>query len=160
MPAFPPARDLPYLAPVARLDRAFSLAHAASDAPVLDAGEAAALAPARLYAARAELHPSAHVFWFDWTVATIWLSERGIEPAETLTWTDTPEGLLVVRPGLEVTARRIDRASYAFLRACRDGRTLGQAATAALAADPSADLRTLFAGLVAAGAFTRLHTQS
>jgi hypothetical protein len=158
--AFPPARDLPYLAPVARLDRAFSEAHAAPDAPLLDPAGAAALDPARLFAARAELHPSARIFWFDWTVASIWLSERGFEPAEDLAWTETGEGLLVARPEMAVTARRLDRGAYAFLRACRDGRTLGQAATAALAADPVADLRTLFAGLVAAGAFTCLHLKS
>lgn len=158
--AFPPARELPYLAPVARLDRAFSEAHVAPDAPLLDAAGAAAMDPAALFAARAELHPSARLFWFDWTVASIWLSERGFEASETLTWTDTPEGLLVLRPEMAVTAARIDRPTYAFLRACRDGKTLGQAATAALAADPSADLRAVFAVLVEAGAFTRLHLKS
>lgn len=158
--SFPPAQQLPYLAPIARLDRAFSEAHAAPDAPVLDAAEAAALDPARLFAAKAELHPSAHLFWFDWTVPSIWLSERGIEPAESLTWTDTGEGLLIVRPQMTVTAPRLDRLAYAFLRACRDGKTLGQAATATFAVDAKADLRSLFARLVEAGAFTRLHLKS
>jgi hypothetical protein len=158
--AFPPARELPYLAPVARLDRAFSEAHAAPDAPMLDAAEAAALDTAALFAARAVPHPSAHVFWFDWSVASIWLSERGYEPAETLTWTDRPEGLLVVRPLMTVTPVRLDKPQAAFLRACRDGRTLGQAATAAFAADPTADLRSVFAVLLEARAFTRLRLKS
>jgi hypothetical protein len=158
--AFPPARELAYLAPVARLDRAFSEAHAAPDAPVLDAARVAALDPSALFAARAELHPSARIFWFDWTVASIWLSERGIEPAESLTWEASPEGLLVVRPRMAVEAARLDAGAYAFAKACRAGKTLGQAATAALAADPAADLRTLFSGLVSAGAFSRLNLKT
>jgi hypothetical protein len=154
--AFPPAQALPYLAPVARLDRAFAEAHAAADAPLLDAGEAAALEPAALFAAKAVLHPASRPFWFDCTVASIWLSERGIEPAEHLDFTERGEGLLIARPGMAVTATRLDKASYAFLKACRAGKALGQAATAAFAADPSADLRTLFAALIATGAFTSL----
>lgn len=154
--AFPPAQALPYLAPVARLDRAFAEAHAAADAPVLDAREAAALDPAALFASRAVLHPASRPFWFDWTVASIWLSERGIEPAEHLDFAERGEGLLIARPRLAVAATRLDKASYAFLKACRADKTLGQAATAALAADASADLRTVFAALVTEGAFTRL----
>lgn len=153
---FPPARDLPYLAPVARLDRAFSEAHAAPDAPVLAAGEAAALDPAALFAATAQTHPSLRLFWFDWTVASIWLSERGFEPSDTLSWTERGEGLLIARPGLAVTATRLDRPAFAFLTACRTGKTLGQAATAALRESPTVDLRALFARLIEAGAFTRL----
>ncbi len=156
--AFPPAQALPYLAPVARLDRAFAEAHAAADAPALDARDAAALAPAALFAARAELHPAARLFWFDWTVASIWLSERDLEPAEQLEFAERGEGLLIARPGMTVIATRLDRAACAFLKACRAGKPLGQAATAAFAADPSADLRTLFAALIEAGAFTTLHT--
>ena len=153
---FPPARDLPYLAPVARLDRACSEAHATVDAPVLDAAEAALLTPAELFAARAEPHPSARLFWFDWTVASIWLSERGFEPADELGFIERGEGLLIARPAGAVTATRLDRSAHAFLAACRKGQTLGQAATSALRAEPAADLRALFAGLIEAGAFTRL----
>lgn len=154
---FPPARALPYLAPVARLDRAFSEAHAAADAPLLDAREAAALDPAVLFAARADLHPAARLFWFDWTVASIWLSERGLEPAASLDFVERGEGLLIARPQMAVTATRLDKPSHAFLKACRAGKTLGQAATAAFAADPATDLRALFAGLVEAGAFATLN---
>jgi len=153
---FAPARDLPYLAPVARLDRAFSETHAASDAPVLDPRAAAELSPADLFAARAELHPSAKLFWFGWTVPSIWLSERGFEPAEDLAFEPREEGLLIARPAMRVTATRLDRNAHAFLDACRRGRTLGQAAAEALRADPSTDLRTLFARLIEAGAFTHL----
>lgn len=153
---FEPARDFPYLAPVARLDRAFAEAHAAPDAPVLDAADTAALPPPRLFASRAELHPSTRLFWFDWTIVSIWLSERGLEAAESLAFEPRGEGLLIGRPRMTVTAVRLDRAAHAFIDACRRRRTLGQAATAALSADPRADLRTLFARLIKAGAFTRL----
>lgn len=153
---FPPARALPYLAPVARLDRAFSEAHAAVDAPVLEPAGAAALDPAALFAARAVLHPSARLFWFDWTVASVWLSERDFEPADAIAYIEKGEGLLIARPRLTVTATRLNKPAHAFLKACKTGKTLGQAAAAAFAADPDADLRILFARLVGAGAFSHL----
>ena len=40
---------------------------------------------------------------------------------------------------------------------CAAGRTLGECATAALAADPSVDLAVTMAKLLKAGAFGRLH---
>ena len=153
---FPPARELPYLAPVARLDRAFAEARDAADTPAVSAAEAALLKPDELFAARAEPHPAARLFWFDWSVASIWLAERGFERPARLAWARRSEGLLITRPAMVVEARRIGRAAHAFLAACRRGRTLGAAASAALATEPRADLRAVFAGLIAAGAFSRL----
>ena len=45
---FEPARELPYLADVARVDRAWTEAHVAADAPTLAPAELAALPPAQM----------------------------------------------------------------------------------------------------------------
>lgn len=159
--AFPPAREMPYLAPVARLDLAWSRAHRSVDAPILGAADIAGIAAPVLFASRATLHPSAQFFWFDWTVPSIWLANRpDAEPGRTVDWTDTPQGLLILRPHMTVVQRPLSRAEWMFLDACRSGRTLGQAATAALRPDPRVNLSQTFADLLSVGAFTRLEPET
>lgn len=158
---FPPARAMPYLAPVARLDLAWSRAHRSVDAPVLSAAAVAGRPAPALFASRAVLHPSAQMFWFDWTVPSIWLANRSnTEPGQKMVWTDTPEGLLILRPGMTVDQRRLPRSEWMFLDACRTGRTLGQAAVAAMRPDPRANLSQIFAALLSVGAFTRLEPET
>lgn len=144
---FDPARDMPYLAPCARLDRAWTEAHLAADAPRLDA-RAAAAAGAGLAGRVMTLHPSARLFWFDWSAPSLWLAHRyPDDPAAGLDWRVAPQGLLIHRPDDAVVARPLDRAAWAFLDACRRGRPL---AAAALAADRDlAGMAGLFARIIA-----------
>ena len=75
--AFPPAAELPYLADVARLDRLWSLAHVAADAPLLDPALLAALPPAEMARRRLRLHPAAHWRWSDEApIGSIWSRSR------------------------------------------------------------------------------------
>lgn len=157
--AFEPARDLPYLAPVARLDRAWTEAHLAPDAEPLTSAQAAASGLA-LTATPARLHPSARLFWFDWTAPSLWLAHREPDEAAELHWRPEAEGLLFHRPGAEVRARRLGRAEWAFLDAARKGRPFGAAALSARAAQPDVDVSALFAGLLAAGAFASTSLRS
>lgn len=154
--SFPPARDLPYLAPIARIDRAWSEAHRAAEAPVLGAAEVAAIAPAALFGARVALHPSARLFWFDWTVPTVWLGNRPGGADGVVTWDQTPEGLLLVRPNGGVEAHPLRWTHWLFLDGCRRGLPLGRAAAAVAIAEPLTDLSRLFAELLRFGVFTRL----
>ncbi|MDI6623210.1 MAG: DNA-binding domain-containing protein [Brevundimonas sp.] len=158
---FPPALDLPYLAAVARLDQAWNQAHRAPDAPVLSGRVATETPPARLFASRAGLHPSARLFWFDWTVPSIWIANRAqAVDAAGVAWEAQPEGLLIVRHAQVVTWRRLSRAEWSFLRACQRGRTLGEAAQAAFAIDPQLNLAAMFAGLLEAGALSTLQSET
>lgn len=158
---FPPTRGLPYLAPVARIDRAWTRAHTAADAETLSSGRVAAMPPARLFSSTARLHPSTALFWFDWSVASIWTGNQpDADPAGPMVWEERPEGLLIVRAGHSVIWRRLARAEWAFLTACRNGHDLGRAARDAFAADPGVNLSTLFAGLLSASAISTLHTET
>lgn len=158
---FPPARDLPYLAPFARIDRAWMRAHTAADAPVLSSGMVAAMPPARLFSSTVRLHPSTALFWFDWSVPSIWLANQpDAEPDSPMVWQERPEGLLIVRSGQGVVRRRLARSEWAFLAACRDGHDLGRAARDAFAADPAVNLSNLFAGLLSTSAFSTLHPET
>lgn len=154
---FGPARDLPYLAPVARLDLAWGEAHRAADAPVMNAPDLTGVATARMFAARAILHPSVRLFDFEWTAPSIWLANRpefriDAEPV----WDRQPEALALYRTAWTVEARRLSPAEWRLLDGCRRGSTLGQAALLAMGHEPGLDLARLFSGLVQAGLFTRL----
>lgn len=155
---FPPAQELPYLSGVARLDRYWSEAHAARDEIPVDAGAVARLAPRELASAALKPHASARWAWFaDQPAYSIWKRNRpeGQESDHTeIQW--RAEGALVLRPRDTVQWIALGAAGCAFLAACAAGGRLADAAEAALAADPKANLAALMAQLLQAGAFGQL----
>jgi hypothetical protein len=150
---FEPARDLPYLGGVARLERCWTESHVARDEPAADAEALAALEPEALAALRLRPHASARWAWFDaQPIVTLWRRNRaGDADLSDMAWRG--EGVLIVRPREAVQSVDLDRAGCAFLDACRAGRTLADAAQAALAADANVDIARLMAQLLRAGAF-------
>jgi hypothetical protein len=157
--AFEPARELPYLPGVARLDRFWSEAHGARDETPLAASAVAALDATRL--ARAVLRPqaSARWAWFEQPIYTLWRQNRpaageDVSFSGEVEW--HAEGALVLRPEDEVRSLGLDQAGCVFLDACAAGEPLAQAAMASLAIDPGTDLTALLARLLGTGAFGRL----
>ena len=146
---FEPARELPYLPAVARLDRFWTEAHVAADAPAADARLLGAVPPGQLGALCLAPHPSARWEHFDLPAYSLWRQQREAREGE-IDW--QAEGALLVRPADAVQWHPVDRAEVAFLDACRRGETLAEAAEAALKADPAADLSRLLSRLLAAGA--------
>jgi hypothetical protein len=61
------------------------------------------------------------------------------------------EDALIVRPYLDVEVRLLPPGGAAFLRALAEGRSLGEAAGAALADHPDFDLTSNLAGLIGWG---------
>ncbi len=155
--AFAPAAELPYLSGVARLDRFWTEAHIARDESPVAPAAVARLAPGALARTVLRPHASARWAWFDaQPIATIWRRNRypAADDAREITWRG--EGVLVVRPGAAVEHAELDAAACAFLDACAAGRTLADAAAAALALSAETDLARLMAQLLEAGAFGRL----
>jgi len=148
---FPPAADLPYLAGTAHLDRLWVEALFAAEAPVLDAAALSDLAPEVLAKTRLPLHPSVRFAAFDAGLPSLWMAARkGVEDLEL---SETPETLLLVRRDGAVASRVIGAAETAFLRACRQDLSAGQAAESAALADPDTPFAPLFAALIADGVF-------
>ena len=153
---FEPARDLAYLAGVARLDRFWIEAHTADDADAVDGACLAGLSPQALGALRLAPHPAARWRWFDDTpIYSIWERNRAAdEPVEDeMVWQG--EGALLTRPFDAVAWQRLNRSHCAFLDACAQGRPLGEAAAAALDVDPETDIADLLARLLRSGALIR-----
>jgi hypothetical protein len=150
---FEPARALPYLADVARLDRSWIEVHAALDQTSLAATALAGLAPEQW--AGLVLHPlaAARWHWFEAQPAyTIWrINREARDMPPDLPWIG--EGALLLRTHDQVNWRGLDAGACAFLDACAAGQCVEDAAQAALHAQPECDLARLLADLLGAGVF-------
>ena len=152
--AFPPAAEFPEITHVARLDRYWTEAHVARDEAPVEAAAVARLDGAQLAGAVLQPHASARWSFFDGQpVAETWRQNRGFDEA-----LDEPEcaGVLIVRPYDAVQVVGLDAAGCAFLDTCAARQSLAEAAHAALAADPHAELSGTMAQLLSAGAFGSL----
>jgi hypothetical protein len=148
--AFEPARELPYLADVARLEAARTRSYHAADVTPIGADHFATLDAHAVGAIRIEMHPSIGIVRSAYPIVTIWAMNSGeqeLAPIEN--WRG--EDALVSRPYLEVQVRALPLGGAAFLLALAAGRPLGQAAEAAIADDPNFDLTGNLAGLIGSG---------
>jgi len=138
---FPPCRHLEYLPDVARLEWAINQAVHAEDAVALDPRWLAAVPPEEVGRLRLRLHPAMSLLDSPWPLDRIW---RANQPeADPDLRVDLSAGgvrLEVRRCGDDVVFRALEPAVYALRRALADGRDLGDAAEAALAAEPDFDL--------------------
>lgn len=181
---FEPAQEYPYLPDVARLDRWWTEAHAAPDAPRLESGALLRLAPDELAATQWAPHPTARWHWFaDMPIYTIWRRNRqggddagevtnaatngctsdsangeaGGMPSEDNEIDWSAEGALLTRDaGGAVVWTALGAGGCAFLDACAARAPMVAAADAAVASEADIDLAQLMATLLAAGALTTL----
>ncbi len=148
--AFEPARELPYLADVARLEAARTRSYHAADAAPIDACLLATLDTCDVGSIRVDMHPSVGIVRSPYPIVAIWAMNSGEQELATIqNWRG--EDALVARPYLEVEVRALPPGGAAFLLALAGGRVLGDAAEAALADDPNFDLTGNIAGLIGSG---------
>ena len=148
--AFGPARELVYLADVARLEAARTRAYHAADAMPLGVAEFAALDVSACGGMRINLHPSVEVVRSPHPIVTIWAmnsGERELAPIEN--WHG--EDALVARPYLDVNVDLLPPGGAAFLLALAGAKPLAEAAAAALTDHPEFDLSRNLAGLIGSG---------
>jgi hypothetical protein len=149
------ARELPYLADVARCEQLRNEAMHAADAPVLEPAALAALAPDRLLALKLRAHPAARFGWFATPAMAIWLAhQHGIEGEIAPEWRSG--GAIFTRPGTSVCGFELDSPSHRMIVGMRLGETLGAASHAASQLYPDAKVGECFGRLVNCGAFAAL----
>lgn len=154
---FGPARSVPYLSDMARLEMARVRSYHAADIEPVASGEVE-LAMARSEQL-AELcmisHPSLHVLQSAYAIVSLWVAHQeagdlgSIDPFQA-------ESALVLRDGLDVLVLRISSETAGFVGAIQQGHCLGDAANAALDASPDFDLAATLALLLGHGALTSL----
>lgn len=150
---FEPARSVPYLADVARLEAAWTRAYHAADLPPLGIDALAALDPAALLLVRLAPHPAAAFIRSEFPIGSIRQAHQReiVTPPE---W--RPEAVLLVRPGYEVGLHLLPESDAGFAAALLAGRPLGEAAEEAIANWKNFDFGRALTGLVALGAFSAI----
>lgn len=149
------ARSLPWLADIARVERAWLDAYHAADAEPLSHAALAAVPAEQLGDLVFTLHPATRIVRSQFAAVTIFAANRDDAPSATID-AATPEDALITRPDDEVTVRHLPPGGADFLSALRSGHSLAAAATAGLDAAPSFDIAINIAGLIEAGAFTAI----
>lgn len=152
---FEPAAGLPYLPDIARLDRAWLMAHHAPDRAVLTMRDIASLDAAALAALELALHPASRVFAFDLPAYSIWRTNREDHTVSRIRLADGAETALVWRHQGEVRHRRTSAAEHLLLNAVFHGASLQGACEAALATAAAHDPLAAALRLVRAGIFER-----
>lgn len=157
--AFEPARGLPYLADVARLELARVMAYHAADAdPASDEMVGLALASGeRMGELRLVLHPSVATLASPHAVVSLWAAHQVDGDAIAKVDLAVPENALILRAGLDVLVLPAHRGMVGFVEAVRAGLNLGDAAARAMASAPDFDLTATLTQVLARGALSSIH---
>jgi hypothetical protein len=141
---YPPARDLPYLADIARLEWAIDEAQRAADstrAPDIVLAALAVAPPERLPELRMRLAPSCRLVASTFPVLRIWqVNQPERDGNDSVSLSDGPDHVLVRRDAGGVSLQRIPAADFAWLAALADRMPLGMAIDRARGVDAAFDL--------------------
>jgi len=145
---YEPARDLPYLADVARLDWALSCAFHAPHVEGLGASQLAAIEADRLPSMTLSLTPGTALITSRFPLGRIWLASQPGADAVPVDLDSGGTRLLVLRRPDDAAFVEMSRAEAAFVGALIEGRPIEAAAGTAFQADTAFDLSTVFARLL------------
>ena len=149
---FEPASVLPYLADVARIERAWTEAYHAAEASPIGPSAFAEIDPDRLPAITLVLHPSVRIVRSRFPALTIWqMNVDGGVPGP-VDLAAGGENALVVRPEADVEVRSTPNGTPEFIHALASSRPVLAAFEEAFAAEPSFDLSANLSDLIQAGA--------
>lgn len=152
-----PARSLPYLSEIARLEQAYVEVYHGADAEPLasDAASAVLSDGSQLASSRLDLHPAFRVVRSSYAVGSIWAAHRGhgdlsaVNPSES-------ENVWVCRTGLQVAVLLMSAGDCCFAQALKSGESLESAVSKSLREDPAFDLTACLALMFREGLITRV----
>jgi hypothetical protein len=150
---FEPARGLPYLADLARLEWAAVEAKYAPDALAITAETLQHVAVMDYPNLAFTLDPSLRLLHAHSAVQRIWAAHQDEHEPETIDLGTEQAWLMVRRRNDVIEVVSIDPATFAFITAVQSGRPLAQAGEAGLAADPFFDMATALRRLLVEDAF-------
>ncbi|MEO7774857.1 MAG: DNA-binding domain-containing protein [Steroidobacteraceae bacterium] len=150
--SFGPAAAVPYLADVARIERAATQAYHACDEIPLAISALAAVPRDQSPSLRLRLHPSLRLVRSQFPAFTIWRMNTAGGTPEPVDLSE-PQIAMILRADAEVDICLATPGSHAFLVALGTGLTLSQALANALAVDRQFDLAENLQELIQRGAF-------
>ncbi|MCA1443659.1 putative DNA-binding domain-containing protein [Ensifer sp. IC4062] len=149
------AQPMPWLADVARIERAWLDAYHAADAPVLPPHALTSLPAEALSDAVFKAHPSTRLVCSAYPAVTIFSANRQRGPVGRIE-ARQPESALITRPALDVEVRRLPPGADVFLGSLLSAEPFGSAAATASVRCPEFDLATAIAVMLEAGVFTAI----
>lgn len=155
---FGPARAIPYLDDVARIEAAWTRAYHAADTVPLDVAALATMPPAELIETILAIHPSATLVRAAHPAGSIWAAHQEPVVQPVAEW--KAEAVLVVRPAFEVQVHVLPAGDADFAAMLFGGAVLRAAAERALGANPGFDFGAALVGLVSLGAFAPMSDPS
>lgn len=151
---FTPAQSLPYLADLARLERAWLEAFHAADADPLSPS-ALREAGDGLSSLRLVPHPATRLITSPYPIVSIWQANRD-ERAAPAAIAARSEAALITRPGYEVSVTPLNRGAALFAASLFAGTPAGSAAEQAMAALGDFNIAAAFSTLLGSGAFLHI----
>ncbi|MDA9509293.1 hypothetical protein XI09_32580 [Bradyrhizobium sp. CCBAU 11386] len=149
------AQDMPWLADVARIERAWLDAYHAADALPLAPALLSTIALERLGGLVLTPHPATRIVRSQYAAVTIFAANRDSSPMARID-ASTPEDALITRPAFDVAVRHLPPGGAVFAASLMSGQPLGAAAMAAFDASADFDIAANIAGLIESGAFTSI----
>lgn len=149
------AQSLPWLADVARMERAWLDCYHAADEDPLDPDALGHVPPTMLGGITFAAHPAVRILRSRFSAVSIFAANRGtgeIPPMDA----DEPEDALITRPVGEVVVRHLGPGGATFLTRLIAGDTLGGAVATAMEEATTFDIPANIAGMLEAGVFTKI----
>lgn len=155
--AFAPAKSVPYLADVARLERLCVQAFHAADVCAVNPGLLAQAlnSPEGLPHLHLQLHPGVASLHSPYAIASLWAAHQRQGQIQGLD-TRQPQSVLVIRNELRVEVFTVSSGCAVFVHLLKAGNALGLAAAHALEADPDFNLGQALALLISNNTITGL----
>ncbi len=148
---FEPLADLPYLADVARIERAWLEAYHAAEAAPIDPATLAGVPADSAGDLCLTLHPSVRLVRSPFPALSIWHMNIADAEVQPIDLEAGGEDVLVARPEAEVQVRALPAGGAVFLAALVNGETLCQAADRALRSYAEFNLTDHLTGMLETG---------
>lgn len=148
---FEPAKSVPYLPDVAKMELALRHAYHAADATPVDAQALAILAPDALMGTRLRIAPAVQTVTSAYPIHAIYRANTVADAPKPVM---QAEAIVITRAGFDPEMHLINAAAAACIDALADGQPLGQAMAAA---DDTLDLGATLGVLLAHGAVTDIY---
>lgn len=153
------ARSVPWLADVARIERAWLDSYHAADAEPLSLERLFHIPPERLANVVLRPHPATRIVRSRFSAVSIYAANRSDTTLQRID-AAKPEDALITRPDQEVFVRRLPPGGAAFVSSLMVGEGFGAAAAAAFGDSASFDLSANIAGILEAGAFVKIEREA
>lgn len=149
------ARTMPWLADVARIERAWLDAYHGAEAAPLPADLLGAVPHGKLAGLVFVSHPTTLLIRSRYPAVTIFSMNRSNGPVVPVDRIE-PEDAMITRPDADVVVSHLPPGGYRFLSQLILGVPLGEAAAVTLEETPAFDLPEMIAGMIRVGAFTTI----